>query len=98
LVGIFVFITALTTKSLRRGRKKGGKGSKSKRNRKIMKKKTSTSALEQVPVTTLLERTASTDSSGPMRRPTSTPSRDGNGDGNGNGNRQDYTIGGLNIV
>jgi adenosine 3'-phospho 5'-phosphosulfate transporter B3 len=91
LVGIFVFITALTTKSLRRGRKKGGK------RKKKMKKKTSTNALEPVPIQTLLERSASNDTSstgGAVRRPTSTPTRDGDG----GGNRQDYTIAGLNIV
>lgn len=89
LVGIFVFITALTTKSLRRGRKKGSK------RKKRMKKKKSITALDEVPVTTLLERTTSTDTSstgGAMRRPTSTPqSKDGD-------IRQDYTISGLNIV
>jgi adenosine 3'-phospho 5'-phosphosulfate transporter B3 len=88
LVGIFVFITALTTKSLRRGRKKSGK-----RKRKIKKKP---SVLDLVPVTTLLERSTSTDTSstgGVMRRLTSTPSKDDD-----RVHRQDYTIAGLNIV
>jgi adenosine 3'-phospho 5'-phosphosulfate transporter B3 len=108
LVGISVFITALTAKSLRRGRtkqkKKGGGGgsSSTRRKRKKTKQKSSTSAAlqQEVPVQTLMERSTSTDTSstgGAMRRPTSTPSRD-TGDGGGVHRQGDYTIAGLNIV
>lgn len=83
LVGIFVFITALTTKSLRRGRKKKTK-------RKRRKKSPSTLELE-IPEAAMNERSASNDSSvGAMRRTHSTP-KDGE-------QRREYSITGLHIV
>jgi adenosine 3'-phospho 5'-phosphosulfate transporter B3 len=91
LAGIFVFITALTTKSLRRGRKKKGGGK-----RKRSKKKISSPNSEQVPVTAI-ERTQSIDSAsahtqGVTRRNTPTAPKDGSD------RQQAYTIAGLNIV
>jgi adenosine 3'-phospho 5'-phosphosulfate transporter B3 len=95
LVGIFIFITALTTKSLRRGRKKSGsKSHKSKkRSKRNNKKKSSRDNLELTRPSTMRDRASSAESSsGPIRRTnTGTPNKDGD-------ERQEYSIAGLNIV